>query len=259
MSEKSLFFPMVGIQISVLDVNMNAVGILRCCFCEMEKLLYPGTMTLDLESRVLEILNETNAVGYFKGYYGYPNIISVPINEEVVHTPPSSRMIRDGDIVTIELGVQKDDAHAFKVWTYPIGNVDWKTTSLLQGAHAALLAGVNEVRYKAPVSFISESIHDSLQSYKLQPSQDFVGYRIGHVPVMNPKIPCFFNKRKHSASERQPLGNLVILVVAHSGKSKITVKPDGWTVVAKDRKRSAVFSHMVSLSQSNRTVLTDFH
>lgn len=234
----------------------DAVDVLNYVFSEVESLIETGIKTQDIEDRVSLILAESESTGYFKGYYGYPNVTSVPVNEETVHTPPSSRVLREGDIVTLETGVFKDGQYAFQAWTYPVGMVDVASASLLLDSETALREGVKAVMPERPVSDISKAIHQSLGSSGLEPSRDFVGYKIGSEALLPPKIPCFFGPNEPLGPKAQPSDRFVVLVISHSGSSEVRVASDGWTVYPIDRQRSAVFSHMVEVTETGHRILT---
>jgi methionyl aminopeptidase len=181
----------------------------------------------------------------------------VSFNEETVHTPPSNRAFKSGDIVKIEFGVEKDGEHTFLGWTYPIGSVGDDKLRLMAGAKAALDAGVQEVRAGNRVGVVSQAIQNALSSNHLVPTRDYVGFQIGKEAHMSPPIPCFYEGDDVKGPEMQQGQKLSILVIAHPESSKLKVLLDGWTVVALDGKPSALFSATVQVLPEGGKRLTN--
>jgi methionyl aminopeptidase len=235
----------------------DAYTVLEFAFRQFESLLVEGGTPRDLEAAASRILDAAGAHGYFKGYHGYPSLLCVSFNEETVHTPPSKRAFKLGDIVKVEFGVEKDGEHAFLGWTYPIGIVGDAKLRLMAGAKAALDAGVQEVRAGNRVGAVSQAIQNALNSNHLVPSRDYVGYQIGKQAHMSPPIPCFHEGDEVKGPEMQQGQKLAILVIAHPESSELKVLGDGWTVVARDGKPSALFSTTVQVLPEGGRRLTN--
>ena len=222
-------------------------------------MIRPDIRTVEIERLVAKITKPTGAHLYFKGYRGYPSIISLPVNDELVHTPPSKRILREGDLLKMEFGVALDSRHAVVEWTFPVGRISLEDQTLLEGAHNALLAGLGEVRTGARLGAVSFAIHRALTASGLSPNRDFVGYGIGTQPVMSPQIPCY-----SSCTDETQVGGprlckgmvLAILVIAHQGKSACFVNPNGWGVRTTDGRKAALFSRMIEVTDGGAKILT---
>jgi methionyl aminopeptidase len=234
----------------------DADAVLDYAFRQFEPLLVEGRTPRDLEAVASRILEASGAHGYFKGYHGYPSLMCVSFNEETVHTPPSNRAFKSGDIVKVEFGLEKDGEHTFLGWTYAIGTTGDTNLRLIAGAKAALDAGVREVRAGNRVGVISRAIQNALNSHGLVPSRDYVGYQIGKQAHMSPPIPCFHEGDEIKGPEMQLGQKLVVLVIAHPESSELIVLRDGWTVVARDGKPSALFSATVQVAAEGGRQLT---
>jgi methionyl aminopeptidase len=237
----------------------RAVDVVDFVSREVAAMIKPGITIGDIERFVAEITKPTGAQLYFKGYRGYPSSMSLPVNDEVVHTPPSKRILREGDLLKMEFGVALNARHAVVEWTFPIGKISAEDQALLNGAHDALLAGLKQIRIGARVGAISFAIHKALQTAGLSPSHHFVGYGIGAQPVCPPQIPCFspYTDESQIVGQRLRKGMiLAILVIAHQGEPTYRVNQDGWTVRTVDGRKAALFSRMVEVTDEGATILT---
>jgi methionyl aminopeptidase len=237
----------------------RAVDVVDFVSREVAEIIKPGITTEEIERYVAEIVRPTGATLYFKGYRGYPSILSLPVNDEIVHTPPSKRRLQEGDLLKMEFGVALRERHAVIEWTFPVGRISAEDQSLLVSAYAALQAGVAQVRTGARVGAISFAIQKALKAAGLSPNQQFVGYGIGERAHMEPQIPCFSHYVDESqiGGPRLPAGKvLAILVIAHQGASECFVDRDRWTVRTKDGKKAALYSRMVEVTDEGAKILT---
>lgn len=223
---------------------------------EIEKQVAPGVSTKDIEDRIQRVVSQTAAVPYFKGYRGYPSIISTPVNFEVVHTPPTTRALARGDLLKIEFGLKIENEHSFVGWTFPVGKISEKRAKLLVGAHRALQSGLTEIRDSANVGSISLAIENELLRRGLYPSREFQGYQIGSQPSMSPAIPCFAEGPVAKTPVIKSGMKLAVIVIAHATPPKLRLNPDNWTVHDGLRGDSAYFSALVRVTDSGYELLT---
>jgi len=209
-----------------------------------------GISTRDIEKRVQSIVSQTSARAYFKGYRGYPSIITTPVNSEVVHALPTDRRLVEGDILKVEFGLELRGEHAFIGWTFPIEPISRSRENLLVGTHRALRAALGRIQNNAHVGLISETIELELQRHQLHPCREFVGYRIGRQPTMSPPIPCFSS----TPVEKTPLLKngmvLAVIVISHVSEPHLSVAGNQWTVFDTRQSDSAYYSAMVRVAES---------
>lgn len=234
----------------------SATDKLAYVYTDISDRLQPGVRTQDIEDRVEILLPHLKAEGYFKGYRGFPNFISASLNDEVLHTLPSSRRMKHGDILKLQVGLKSDGLHAYVGWTFPIGEITPADQRLLDIGPVALSAGSKKLRDGVAVSEVAAAMDTVIRKAGFEPNADYVGYRIGEYATMPPEIPCRFNL------DRPPPGSLsqgmtvVLLVIIHAGSPQLRVAPDGWNLKTKDGSRSALFSGMYRIGSDDAENLT---
>lgn len=236
----------------------DPVVLLDFVYKDLGSFVKPGISTRDIESRIQGLISETPAVPYFKGYKGYPSIVSTPVNFEVVHTPPTKRRLQDGDILKVEFGLKLNAEHAFVGWTFALGSISPERAKLLTGTHNALAAALREIRSDARVGAISQAVESELTHHGLYPSHEFVGYRIGQQPTMKPAIPCFSSAPVDRTSTIKTGMKLALIVIAHAKEPELRVKSDYWTVHDTQHADSAYFSAMVRVTDAGFEQLNQY-
>ncbi len=225
--------------------TMDLEGRLGWIYSEIEKIIAPGMTTLQIEERVVEALQATGDIGYFKGYRGYPAYLGASVNDEVVHAPPSSRKLEPGDLLKLEFGITDRKRHAFVGWTYPVGRVSADAERLMAAGKRALDCGVREAKPGARIVATSAAIEKSLKMAGYDPNRQYVGYRIGEQAHMSPQIPCYTPAEGDDQGTFQAGMTYAILVIAHEGTSECKTRSDRWTVVSRNRRRSVLYSQIV--------------
>lgn len=232
------------------------VDVLRHVYRHIAEAIRPGITTARIEQVVAAVLDQTGAEGYFKGYRGFPNFTTVSLNEEVLMTPPSGRVLKEGDLVKIQTGVKWGGRHAFIGWTFGAGRISEVRRKLITAGLEALQAGMMAVHDGALVHDLTSAMDQAIQQAGYSPNADFVGYRIGEKANMPPMIPCALRGKSQATVTRGM--TLVLIVIAHQGRAECVVADDGWTVVAKDRRDSVMFSRLVRVEEGGCRLLSDF-
>ncbi len=216
----------------------------------------PGATTLDLENAAAAKIAELGATPAFKGYHGYPAVLCTSINNEVVHGIPSAnRVLREGDIVSIDTGVIIDGFYGDSAITVPVGEkIAPKTKRLLDVTKASLESGIRAVKVGASLGDIGAAVQEVVEADGFSVVREFVGHGIGTRLHEDPQVPNF-GRRGQGLKLREGMV-LCIEPMVNSGKPDVQVLSDGWTAVTQDGSLSAHFEHTVAVTANGAMVLT---
>lgn len=213
--------------------------------------------TEDLNTRLEEYVLQKGGIPVFKGYRGYPKSICASINEEIVHGIPDQRKLCNGDILSVDIGVEFNKYVADAAITIPIGEISEEAESLLQVCEEALNKAIEKTCANNKLSEVSRSIQDYVESNGLSVIRDYTGHGIGRQMHEDPQIPNFVSKELLKADEILLQGMaLAIEPMICVGKYDTEVLKNKWTVVTKDRKLSAHFEHTVVVTENGAEILT---
>ncbi len=223
----------------------------------MQKLqanLRPGMTTLDIDFLSEELIHKEKALPAFKGYKGFPGTACVSVNEEIVHGIPGSRIILDGDIVSIDLGVNYEGFFSDMAVTLPVGKVQTDRLKLMAVAKQSLDIGIKQAQVGNYLTDISHSIQSFVEAQGFSVVRQFVGHGIGMALHEEPEIPNF---------GRPGLGPLLksgmvlaIEPMINLGSWECLVTENGWTAVTRDGCPSAHFEHTVAVTDKGPMILT---
>ncbi len=216
----------------------------------------PGATTLDLEAAAEQKLAELGAKAAFKGYHGYPCVLCTSVNHEVVHGIPSkSRVLREGDIVSIDCGAIVDGFYGDAAITVPVGSrIDGKTQKLLEATESSLAAAIQAVRPGATLGDIGAAVQEVVEAQGFSVVRDFVGHGIGTRMHEDPQVPNY-GERGRGMKLREGMV-LAIEPMVNAGKAAVEVLEDGWTAVTCDGSMSAHFEHTVAVTADGAAILT---
>ncbi|HVZ47365.1 MAG TPA: type I methionyl aminopeptidase [Gemmatimonadaceae bacterium] len=240
------------------EIETMAAGgsILAATHAEMRRQVRPGISTADLD-RIAEafIRSHDGATPSFKGLYGFPASICASVNEEIVHGIPSPRrVLRDGDIISVDIGVFYGGLHTDSAWTYPVGAVDEPTRRLLEVTEASLFAGIAQACVGNHVGDIGAAVEARVKQGGFVVVRDLVGHGVGHSMHEEPQVP------NHGKPKRGPklAAGLTIAIepMVNAGSAETRTLPDKWTVVTIDGARSAHFEHTVAVTEQGPRILT---
>ncbi len=233
----------------------SAGRIVRLVLTEIQKIARPGETTAELDKKAEEIIKGFNARSAFKGYKGFPGAICTSINEQVVHGIPGRTRLKNGDILSIDVGVEKDGFYADAAVTIEIGDlVSEDARRLIKVTETALRLGIDKAVEASRLFDISNAIQRCAESNGYSVVRDFVGHGIGRKMHEAPEIPNF---GKQGTGPRLKKGMvLAIEPMINSGRYEIEILSDGWTAVARDRKLSAHFEHTVCVTDGEPRLLT---
>ena len=225
----------------------------------IEAAVRPGISTWDLEMIAEGIIKETASKPAFKNYrvgrHVFPCCLCISVNEEVVHGIPSKdRILKNGDIVSVDFGTQKDGFFGDSAWTYPVGEIDEESKLLLKVTEEALYKGIEYMVPGNRLQDIGAAIQQHAEQYNFGIVRDFVGHGIGRKLHEDPQVP---NYGTFGRGPRLKAGMvLAVEPMINLGTEEVEVLKDGWTVVTKDRKRSAHFEHTIAITKDGPLILT---
>lgn len=228
--------------------------ILATVLREISDQLLPGMTGKDASAIARQELKAMGGKASFLGYGGFPDVICISINDEVVHGIPDSREFKTGDIIGFDFGVTYDGMITDSAVTRIVGNADKKIMQLVADTEAAMLAGVAVVRDGVRTGDIGAAVQKVLDAKSYGIVRDLVGHGVGHYVHEDPNVP---NYGKTGTGERLEAGmTIAIEPMATLGTYKVQVDPDGWTIRTQDGSLSAHFEHTVLITQDGADILT---
>lgn len=220
----------------------------------IKKEIKPGVKTEYLDNIAEEYMRGKQVIPAFKGYHGFPASICVSINEAVVHGIPSKQCLKEGQIVSIDIGVKHKGYYGDAAFTVPVGQVSAEAECLIKTTQEALMAGVRRCCVGQRLYDISHAIQKVSESAGFSVVREYVGHGIGRTMHEDPQIPNF------GASGRGPMleeGMVFALEpMVNIGGHEVEVLEDNWSVVTVDRSLSAHFEHTVAVTLSGPRILT---
>jgi methionyl aminopeptidase len=214
----------------------------------------PGITTKELDQLAERTIREAGATPAFKGYRGYPASLCVSINEEVVHGIPGPRRLQEGDIVSLDVGVYRNEYYGDAAITVPVGKVSEQAASLLEVTQQALAKGIEQATHGNRLLDIAHAIQSWVESHGFSVVRDFVGHGIGRALHEDPQVPNF--GPPHHGPRLRPGMVLAIEPMINVGTWEIKVLDDGWTVVTADKNLSAHFEHTIAISDGEPDILS---
>ena len=220
-------------------------------------MIQTGMTTKEIELFADERIKALGGKPAFKGYRGYPASICTSLNDEVVHGIPSSRKLKDGDIISIDLGVYYDGFYGDAAITAPVGKIDNETVALLRITEEALNLGIENAIEGNRVNDISYAIQSHAEKNGLSVVRTFVGHGIGRELHEEPQIPNYGTPGKGPRLKEGM--TLAIEPMVNAGTYEVKILGDGWTAVTADGKKSAHFEHTVLVTSGRPEILTKFN
>ncbi len=215
----------------------------------------PGISTHQLDQLAEDYIRSLGAVPSFKGYHGFPGSICTSINEVVVHGIPSSKeILKEGDIITLDFGVNYKGYHADSATTYPVGKVSPDIEKLLDITEKSLYIGLEQAKPGNHVSDISYAIEAFVKPHGYGIVEEFTGHGIGRDLHEEPYVPNF--GKPHQGPILKPGMTFCVEPMINLGTKRVKVLSDNWTTVTVDKKPSAHFEHMIVITETGYDILT---
>lgn len=221
---------------------------------ELRGIVEPGVTTRELDDVAENRVRAAGATPAFKGYHGYPATLCTSVNEQVVHGIPSDRRLREGDIVSIDLGVVLDGFYGDSAVTVPVGAVSESAEMLLRVTEQSLARSIDQARPGGRVSDLGHAVQRHVEAHGYSVVREFVGHGIGTSLHEDPQVP---NYGKPGRGARLATGMvLAIEPMVSMGEPAVQVLGDGWTAVTRDGSLTAHFEHSVAITRDGPLVLS---
>ncbi len=220
----------------------------------LKEIVKPGITTKDIEVFVDKTIADRGAVAAFRGYRNYPSSVCTSVNDQVVHGIPSGLRLKEGDILSVDLGIYLEGFYGDGAVTFPVGRISPSAERLLRVTEEALYIGIEKARPGNRVSDISSSIQRYVESHGYSVVRTFVGHGIGRSLHEEPQVPNF-GAPGQGPRLREGM-TLAIEPMVNEGTYEVRILDDGWTAVTADGKLSAHYEHTVVITRNGARILT---
>lgn len=217
----------------------------------------PGVSTLDLEAVAEQEIARGGAQPAFKGYRGYPCVLCVSVNDEIIHGIPSERKLEAGDIVSIDVGVKLDGYFSDAATSVALEPVSPERARLLRVTREALECAIRQARAGNHLADISAAVQRHVEAAGFGVVREFVGHGIGRELHEEPQVPNFVQSGRGRGPELQTGMVLALEPMVTAGSPAVKMRPDRWTAVTSDGSSAAHFEHTVAVTQNGPWILTE--
>ena len=214
----------------------------------------PGMTTAELDRLVEEFIRSQGAIPAFKGYQGFPASACISIDDEVVHGIPGKRVMKEGEIVSVDIGSIVDGYYGDSAYTYAIGEISQHKARLMEITQKSLGAAIDKAKKGNKLGAISAAVQRVAESEGYGVVRELVGHGIGRTMHEEPQVPNFGSADDGPVLEAGMV--LAIEPMINMGTHRVKTLPDGWTVVTADGQPSAHFEHMVAIGNDGTEILT---
>ena len=237
-----------------IKIMREAGRIVALTHQELQKYIKPGISTKELDAIAEKFIRKHNAIPSFKGYNGFRGSVCTSVNNELVHGIPGDKTLKNGDIISIDIGAQLNGYHGDSAWTYPVGDIDDETRRLLQVTETSLYKGISEIKPGQRLSNISHAIQTYVEENGFSIVREYVGHGIGQDLHEAPQLPHFGPPNK--GPRLKPGMVLCVEPMVNAGSRYVQTLADNWTVVTVDGKNCAHFEHTIAITEEGYEILT---
>lgn len=220
----------------------------------LKEAVRPGISTLELDKIAEDNIRKYNAIPSFKGYGGFPGSICTSVNDEVVHGIPSSRILKEGDIVSLDIGAYYKGYHSDSAKTHGVGVISEEDRKLIEVTKQSFYEGIKFAKEGYRLSDISHAIQEYVEKYGFSVVRDLVGHGIGTQLHEDPQIPNYGLPGKGPRLQSGMV--LAIEPMINAGRYKVKILSDDWTVVTADGKKSAHYEHTIAITEDEPIILS---
>jgi methionyl aminopeptidase len=245
-----------------LDLMRKAGYIVMMALNKIEELVAPGVTTMDLDKAAEEVIRKANAIPSFKGVpcaYGgidFPGSICASVNHEVIHGIPNDKPLKEGDIISIDVGAVYEGYHGDAARTFEVGKVSQEAHRLVTVTRESFFKGIEMAREGMRIRDISRAIQDHVEKNGYSIVRDFVGHGIGSQMHEEPQIPNYVTSQRGPRLQRGM--TLAIEPMVNEGHWMVDVlSSDKWTVVTRDKKLSAHYENTIVVTGNEPEILTE--
>ncbi len=221
---------------------------------ELKKAIVPGVTTKEIDKLAEKIIRDNNATPSFKGYGGFPGSVCTSVNEMVIHGIPGKLKLKEGDIISVDVGACYQGYHGDSAWTYRVGKISEEAERLLKVTEESLYKGLEQAKPGNHIGDISAAIEDYVAKNGYTSPEDYTGHGVGSKLHEDPMVPNY-GKKGHGPLLKV---GMVIAVepMVHIGKKDVKVLNDGWGVVTKDHSLAAHYEHTIVITNDGYEILT---
>lgn len=220
----------------------------------LKPFIKPGVSLLKLDSLAEDFIRSKGATPSFKGYEGFPNATCISVNDEVVHGIPSNRKLKDGDIVSIDIGACYKGYHGDSAWSYAVGKLSSDCTYLMEHTKKALYEGIKEVKPGARIGDIGNAVEKYANAHNLGIVRELCGHGVGNHLHESPDVPNYGLPNTGPVLKEGMV--IAIEPMLNLGCDDIVVEDNDWTITTLDGKPSAHFEHTVLVTKDGYQILT---
>lgn len=220
----------------------------------LAKAIRPGISTKELDQIAEDFIRSKGASPSFLGYGGFPASICASVNDELVHGIPSDRVLKDGDIISIDIGAEYQGYHGDSAWSYGVGKISGLAEKLLLVTEESLYKGLEKATPDNRLSDISHAIQEYVEKFGFSIVREYVGHGIGENLHEDPQIPNYGPPNR--GPRLKPGMALAIEPMVNAGERFVRTLADRWTVVTEDHTLSAHFEHTIIITDSGHEILT---
>jgi len=237
-----------------IGIMREANRLLAHLFEHLAPMIQPGITTLELDSEAELYIRSRGAVPAFKGYRGFPGTLCTSVNDEVVHGIPGPRTLKEGDILSIDVGALYDGFYSDAARTFPVGEVTPQARELMEATRKALEAGIAEAVPGNRISDISNAVQKVVEAAGFSVVRDFVGHGVGRSLHEEPQV-ANFGKRGKGPLILEGM-TLAIEPMVNAGDWEVKILGNGWTVITADGSLSAHFEDSVAVTKKGPVILS---
>ncbi|GMT41617.1 MAG: type I methionyl aminopeptidase [bacterium] len=238
-----------------IEKMRSANQIVARILMSLKGLIKEGATTIELDAAADEMVKSEGAVPSFKGYRGFPKSLCTSINSEVVHGIPCDRKLKNGDIISLDMGAELEGYYGDAAVTIAVGNGSDEAMRLIRVTREALYKGIEHMREGNHLSDISSAIQSHAESGGFSVVKDYVGHGIGTKPHEDPPVPNYGPRGQGPVLKTGMV--LAIEPMINAGSHRVKVLEDKWTVVTRDGRLSAHFEHSVAITKNGPDVLSE--
>lgn len=223
---------------------------------EVAKHIKPGVTTLELDKIAEDFIRSHGAIPSFLGYNGFPFSLCISVNENVVHGFPSKYELREGDVISVDCGTEKNGFCGDSAYTFCVGEVSPEVRSLLKATKESLYKGIEKAVEGNRIGDVGSAVQEYCEKRGYSVVRELVGHGIGRKMHEAPEVPNYGRKGTGPLLKRGMC--IAIEPMINMGSKNVVFESDGWTVRTKDRKPSAHFEHTVAICEGKADILSTF-
>lgn len=237
-----------------IQIIRESAQILGRAHGEVAKRIKPGVTTQELDRIAEEFIKDHGGIPSFKDYHGFPSSLCISVNEVVVHGFPGKYELREGDVLSVDCGVQFKGFHSDSAYTYPLIGAKPEVLLLLERTYESLFIGIQQAKSGNRMGDVGFAIQTFVEKFGYGVVRELVGHGVGRELHEDPEVPNFGKRGK---GVKLTAGMVfAIEPMINMGTKNVIQEQDGWTIRTKDRKPSAHFEHMVAIYKDRTEILT---